>query len=106
MPEYTDIQTFIMVLFALFAAIIVIDKIVDIYKKYRQPGVSMEEEISRIKEHLDRDNKRINLLEESSKLTLRGINALIEFDISGETDDKDKLESVKDDITDYLINRS
>lgn len=106
MPAYTDIQTFIMVLFALFAAIITIDKVVDIYKKYKAPGVNMEEEIQQIKEHLDNDNKRINALEESSKLTLRGINALIEFDISGESDDKQKLEAVKDDITDFLINRS
>ena len=106
MPAYTDIQTFIMVLFALFAGIIVVDKIVDIVKKYKQPGANVGEEIKEIKGHLDNDNKRISKLEESSKLTLRGINALIEYDINGETDDKKKLEDVKEDITDFLINRS
>ena len=105
MPEYADIQTFVMVLFALFAGIIVFDKIVDIYRKYKAPSVSMEDEIHKIKDALDRDNKRINSLEESSKLTLRGINALIEFDILGDEEDKKKLEAVKEDITEYLINK-
>ena len=106
MPEYTDIQVFIMVLFAIFAGIIVIDKILDIIKKYRHPGVIMEDEIREIRGHLHNDKKRIDSLEEASKLTLRGINALIEFDLTGTDENKVKLESVKEDIADYLINRS
>ena len=45
MPAFNDIQTFVMVLFAAFAGIIVLDKIVDIVKKYREPGANMEDEI-------------------------------------------------------------
>lgn len=106
MFEYADIQVFVIVLFGLFAAIITIDKVIDIYKKWKAPGADMEKEIEEIKEHLDNDNKRISSLEESSKLTLRGINALIEYDINGDNEDKAKLEAVKDDISNFLINRS
>lgn len=105
MLSYVDIQTFVMVLFTLFAAIIVLDKIVDIVKKYRAPGIDMNDEIENIKGHLDSDHRRISALEESSKLMLRGLNAIIEFSINGDVGDKKKLESVKEDITHFLINK-
>lgn len=106
MIGYADIQTFVMVLFAIFAAIITIDKMVDIIKKYKQPGVDVSREIDDIKKHLHNDNLRISSLEEGQRLTLRGINALLEHNIDGNPSDKKRLENAKDDITDFLINKS
>ena len=105
MPAFNDIQTFVMVLFAAFAGIIVLDKIVDIVKKYREPGANMEDEIDCIKKHLHNDNKRITSLEEGQRLTLRGINALLEHNIDGNPTDKARLEQAKDDITNFLIDK-
>lgn len=105
MPAYTDIQTFVMVLFAVFAGIIVIDKIMDIIKKYKQPGVDVTREIDEMKKHLSNDNERINQLEEGQRLTLRGINALLEHNIDDNPTDKVRLEQAKDDITNFLIDK-
>ena len=106
MIEFAEIQVFVVVLMALFAAIIIVDKIIDIVKKYREPGIALEEEIKTIKNHLDNDNERINKLEESSKLTLQGINALIEFNITDDERHKIKLIKAKDAINNWLISRS
>ena len=105
MPEFTDIQTFIMVLFALFGGIIIIDKIIDIFKKYHAQDSTMDNELKEIKRCLDNDNKRINSLEESSNLTLRGIHAILDYIQRNDGENQEELEDLDKDIMSYLFKR-
>ena len=52
---------------------------------------------------LDRDNKRLNTLEDGQKVMLRGINALISHEINGTS--VDKLNKSQSEIMEYLIDR-
>ena len=52
---------------------------------------------------LDRDNRRLNDLEEGNRVICRGILALLSHEINGNS--KDKLTSSQQEITNYLIER-
>lgn len=55
------------------------------------------------KKELERDQKRIDDLEKSNRLVLRGISQLIEHELSG--NHTEELRKTHNDIDDYLINR-
>lgn len=54
---------------------------------------------------LDRDQTEIRLLKESDRLLLRGHMAMINYTISGDDRDRAKLEEVRDDINDHLLEK-
>ena len=63
----------------------------------------LEDEFKSVDEKLDKDNKRLNELEESNKVICRGILALLSHEINGNSNDK--LIASQREITDYLIDR-
>ena len=76
------------------------------YKNYMEAKKPSNDLKTIVTEHagmLDRDNKRLRELEDSSKLLLRGLSVLLEHEIKG--NHVEQLEKVKDDINEYLINR-
>ena len=75
-----------------------------------QPLTSLTQRVDRHDELLARDNTRIATLEEEvrdnaqqSRITLRGIKALLSHEINGNSDDK--LRESMDEIDDYLLKR-
>ena len=54
-------------------------------------------------EYLDRDNRRLNSLDEGNRVTQQALLALMSHAING--NDIDKLTRAKDDLESYLINK-
>ena len=76
------------------------------YKNYmeaKKPSNDLRTIVSDHTTMLDRDNKRLRELEDSSKLLLRGLSVMLEHEING--NHVEHLEQVKNDINEYLINR-
>ena len=78
------------------------------YKKelqgiYKSKQEELKKEVKRHAECLDRDNKRIAEQEEMTRLTLRGVNALLNHEITG--NGIENLKKVRDDITEHLIDK-
>lgn len=73
------------------------------YREAKKPRDDEKARLEAVEEHLDNDNKRLNSLEESNRLMLRGMVQLLEHEIDG--NHTELLKDVKDDIETYLINR-
>ena len=101
--NYDSIATFVIVLLALAGAINVIGGAAKQLKALASPVTNASERLDAVESHLDNDNKRLNSLEESNKLLLRAMGALIEHETSG--NHTDKLLELQNDIHNYLINR-
>ena len=87
---------FVLVLAGILATIVLISSAI---KAVRE----LKKEVKRHAECLDRDNKRIAEQEEMTRLTLRGVNALLNHEITG--NGIENLKKVRDDITEHLIDK-
>lgn len=63
----------------------------------------LEKKVDKFAEYLDRDNKRLNAVDEGNRVTQQALLALMSHAING--NDIDKLSRAKDDLETYLINR-
>ena len=73
------------------------------FNEMTKPQEELKKEVKRHAECLDRDNKRIAEQEEMTRLTLRGVNALLNHEITG--NGIENLKKVRDDITEHLIDK-
>lgn len=64
---------------------------------------ALEEQVKKFAEYLDRDNRRLNTLDEGNRVTQRALLALMSHAING--NDIDKLARAKDDLEEYLIKK-
>lgn len=64
---------------------------------------ALEIQVAKFGEYLDRDNRRLNLLDEGNRVTQQALLALMSHAING--NDVDKLSRAKDDLESYLINK-
>lgn len=64
---------------------------------------ALEKQVKKFAEYLDRDNRRLNALDEGNRVTQQALLALMSHAING--NDIDKLSKAKDDLESYLINR-
>ena len=108
MVEFTQIQTFFLVLAAIFTFIVLADNAVErIRKWFMKPSDDISDLSDRLDAHdamLDNDNKRINKVEEMERMTLRGINLLMAHEING--NDISKLQDFSHEVETYLINHA
>lgn len=84
--------------------------IVDAIKKLRAPEKTQDDRLKLIEERLDlfetyflNDKKRIDAMESGNRVTQRAILALLSHAIDG--DNQDQLETARDNLNEYLINR-
>ena len=84
---------FVLVLAGILATIVLISSAIKAVREMTKPQ----------EECLDRDNKRIAEQEEMTRLTLRGVNALLNHEITG--NGIENLKKVRDDITEHLIDK-
>lgn len=63
----------------------------------------LEKKVDKFSEYLDRDNRRLNSLDEGNRVTQQALLALMSHAING--NDIDKLSKAKDDLESYLINK-
>ena len=64
---------------------------------------ALEKKVDKFSEYLDRDNKRLNSLDEGNRVTQQALLALMSHAING--NDIDKLTRAKDDLESSLINK-
>lgn len=95
--------TFLWVGAALVAFTLSIWALVEKIKKAHQPANDAAQWRRETDAKLDRDKKRIDSLEDGNKILLRGILAMLNHEITGNS--VDKLKSAQDEITKYLISK-
>lgn len=77
--------------------------VIAIIKALRKPDTERDEKLKRHDEMLDNDNKRLRELEESNKIIMQSMLALMSHAIDGNhTED---LKQARDDLQSYLIRR-
>lgn len=64
---------------------------------------ALEAQVKKFAEYLDRDNRRLNSLDEGNRVTQRALLALMSHAING--NDVDKLSKAKEDLEEYLIRK-
>lgn len=75
----------------------------NIYQKAKQPDTKRDETLEKHSELLDNDNRRLKELEDSNKIIMQSMLALMSHAIDGNhTED---LKIARDDLQKYLIRR-
>lgn len=111
---YEDIVTFATVLFAIFGAVITVDKVLDIIKKHRKPKLTAEQELAQRQAACDRhfkaDLARIEKLEaaqkqqqETDRVVLTALRAILSHEINGNS--VERMKEANQAIDEMLINR-
>ena len=96
-----DLMTFLWVGAALVAFVLAIWSLADRIRKRHEPQEALVRWQENTDLKLDRDKKRIDSLEEGQRALCRGMLALLNHEITGNS--VDKLQKAQTDITDYLI---
>lgn len=74
-----------------------------IYKALKKPDSERDMKLKRHQELLENDNKRLKELEESNKIIMQSMLALMTHAIDG--NHTDELKQARDDLQKYLIRR-
>ena len=98
-----QIRDSVIVLVAVLAFVVLLGNFIKTVKSWKQPHDDLEAWRQDVNGKLDRDNRRLNDLEEGNRVICRGILALLSHEINGNS--KDKLTSSQQEITNYLIER-
>ena len=98
-----QIRDAVIVLVAVLAFVVLLGNFIKTVKGWKQPHDNLEAWRRDVDEKLNRDNRRLNDLEEGNRVICRGILALLSHEISGNSDDK--LKESQAEITNYLIER-
>ena len=96
-----QIKDFAIVAVALIGFIVLLGNFIKTIKDWRQPGMSMEQWKRDVNTKLDSDNKRIKSLEAGNRAICKGLLAMLDHELSGNS--VDKIRKAKDDITNYLL---
>lgn len=99
----TQIRDAVIVLLAVMAFVVLLGNVIKTIKGWKQPADNLEAWRVDVNTKLDKDNRRLNDLEEGNRVICRGILALLSHEINGNSNDK--LLTSQKEITDYLINR-
>lgn len=97
------LMTFLWVSAALVAFALAVWGLVDKIRAARKPATDLAEWRAAVDHKLDRDKKRIDSLEDGQKAVCRGLLALLNHEITGNS--IDKLKDAQAELTNYLINR-
>lgn len=111
---YESVANFVVVLFLVFGAIITIDKVLDVIKKHRKPKLTAEQELvqrqAACDRHFQRDLERIERLEkgqkqqqETDRIVLTALRAILSHEINGNS--IDRMKEANEAIDQMLINR-
>lgn len=74
-----------------------------IVKEMKKPGDDLKETVEKHSQRLDKDNRRLEEVEESNQMILKCLYAILNHEITG--NDVDKLTARRDELQEYLIDR-
>ncbi len=98
-----DFRSFVIVLAALVVFLGGVLGIIKNWKDIRKPSEDIVKWRKDTDDKLDKDNRRINALEDGNKVLCQGMLAMLNHEITGNS--VDKLRKAQDKLQEYLINR-
>ena len=102
-----EMETFVRILLAIAAGVVTIGGAFTFFEhiveKASKRNQELDAQVEAHEQRLDRDHKRLNELESSSRLIMRGVMHLMSHEVDG--NHTDQLEKVRNEMQDYLINR-
>lgn len=98
-----QIRDAVIVVLAVMAFVVLLGNFVKTLKGWKEPRDEFENWRRDADGKLDRDNKRLNDLEDGNRVICRGILALLSHEINGNSDEA--LKESRTEITNYLISR-
>ena len=96
----TDLMTAITVLLAVLAAIITIDKAIDIFKKWRTPATDIAKMLANDKRRLDEHEEAVKDLQACNRVICNGVLALLDHELHN--GNSDQMERARNDLMVYL----
>lgn len=98
-----QIKDFVIVLFAILAAVVLVGNVVKTISGWRKPHNDLQEWKNQVDAKMESDNERLEILEGGNRVICRGILAMLSHEINGNSNDK--LIASQQEITNYLIDR-
>lgn len=95
-----QISTTFYVVMTLFGFAITIDKVIDIFKKWRAPSTDTSRKLDNDKRRLDKHEEEITALKESNRIQLSALLALLDHELHN--GNADQMKQASDDILKYL----
>ena len=95
-----QIMNSISVALIIMAAMITIDKVIDIVRKWKKPQVDVVEKLKNDKERLDKQERQIQKLEEGVQVINKGVIALLDHELHN--GNGGQMQTARDEIQDYL----
>ena len=92
----------VVVVLAVLAAIVAIDKFIDVIKKWKAPEKSINDKLSADKRELEQHEKEIKALKDGQRALCTGVMALLDHQLHN--GNADQMEDAKKDIDKYLKN--
>lgn len=90
----------VVVLLAIFAAIVTVDKVIDIFKKWKAPSTDTAKKLDNDKKRLDEHEAAIHALQETNRVQLAALQALLDHELHN--GNAGQMQKARDDINAYL----
>lgn len=97
-PE--ELLNTVYVVLAFLAAIVTIDKVIDIIKKWRAPTTDTEKKLANDKKRLDEHDEAINDLRESNQVICSALLAILDHELHN--GNGDQMQKARDEMMAYL----
>ena len=88
------------VVLAILAAIVTIDKVIDIIKKWRAPTTDTEKKLANDKKRLDEHDEAIKDLRESNQVICSALLAILDHELHN--GNGDQMQKARDEMMAYL----
>lgn len=98
-----EFRGFVVVFAALVVVLGGVLGIIKNWKDIRKPSEDLVRWRKETNDKLDRDNRRLNALEDGNRVLCQGMLAMLNHEITGNS--IDKLRTAQDKLQEYLINR-
>lgn len=95
-----QLSTAFTVLFAIFAAIVTVDKVIDIIRKWRFPSTATAKKLANDKVRLDSHDDAIKALKDSNRVLCNGVMALLDHELHN--GNADQMQRARDGILEHL----
>lgn len=97
-PE--QLMSAIVVVLAIFAAIVTVDKVIDIIKKWRSPTTDTAKKLAADKIRLDNHDSAIAKLQESNQVICTALLAILDHELHN--GNSDQMQRARDELMQYL----
>ena len=98
-----QVRDFAIVAIAIMGFVVLLGNVIKTIREWRKPGMSEAEWRREVDAKLDKDNKRIESLEEGNKVICKALIAMLSHEINGNS--KEKLQDALSGLQNYLIER-